>query len=108
MRTVKEIIDLLSNLNPNDKVWAIWVDKNELIDIIQDTDYQDKEGNSIELDEKLINNDFLSDVMSSVDNADYVWDRFNEELRDETRSKYEALLEELDKAKEDTNLWDKE
>lgn len=108
MRTVKEIIDLLSNLKEDDVIWAIWVDKNELIDIINDTEYTDKEGNPIELNEALITNDFLHDVMAGVDNADYVWDRFNEELRDDTRNKYEQVLAELDKAKDDTDLWDKE
>jgi len=108
MRTVKEMIDILSSLNQNDKIWCIWIEKNELIDIIQDTDYTDKEGNAIELNKELINNEFLSDVMGSVDSADYVWERFDEELRDETRNKYEALLAKLDEAKDDTDLWDKE
>jgi|LakMenE01Jun11ns_1017448.scaffolds.fasta_scaffold8682709_2 hypothetical protein len=108
MRTVKEIIHILSALNQDDKIWAIWVDKNELIDIIQDTDYTDSDGNPIELNKELINNEFLDDVMSSVDSADYVWDRFNDELRDETRTKYEHIINKVVEAKEDTDLWDKE
>lgn len=108
MRTVKEIIGLLNELNPDDKIWAIWVDKNDLIDIIDNTEYTDNDGNLIEVNKELINNDFLDDVMGSVDNADYVWERFNEELTDETRSKWEALHDEINKAKEDTDLWDKE
>jgi len=108
VRTVKEIIHILSALNQDDKIWAIWVDKNELIDIIQDTDYTDSDGNPIELKKELINNEFLNDVMSSVDNADYVWDRFNDELRDETRNKYEHIINKVVEAKEDTDLWDKE
>lgn len=108
MRTVKDIINLLSALNQEDEIWCMWVDKNELMDIINDTDYTDKEGNAIELKKELINNEFLNDVMSSVDNADYVWDRFSEELRDETRNKYERLINKVDEAKEDTDLWDKE
>lgn len=108
MRTVKDIIHILSALNQEDEIWCLWVDKNELIDIINDTDYTDNEGNAIELKKELINNEFLNDVMSSVDNADYVWERFNDELRDETRNKYETLINKVDEAKEDTDLWDKE
>jgi hypothetical protein len=108
MRTVKEIINLLNKLDPDDKIWAIWVDKNELIDIIDNTEYTDNDGNLIEVNKELINNDFLDDVMGSVDNADYVWERFNEELTDETRNKYEHLLAKVNEAKEDTDLWDKE
>jgi hypothetical protein len=105
MRTVKDIINLLSQLNQDDQIWAIWVDKNELIDILKDTDYTDKDGNPIELDTGIVNNSFLDEVMSSVDSADYVWDRFNDELRDETRNKYERVLEQIN---EDKELWDKE
>jgi hypothetical protein len=108
MRTVKEIINLLNELDPNDKVWCIWVDKNELIDIIENTEYTDNDGNPIEVNKELINNDFLDDVMGGVDNADYVWERFNEELTEETRNKYEHLLAKVNEAKEDTELWDKE
>ena len=108
MRTVKDIINLLSALNQEDEIWCMWVDKNELIDIIVDTDYTDNEGNPIEVNKELINNEFLNEVMSSVDNADYVWDRFSEELRDETRNKYEHIINKVVEAKEDTDLWDKE
>jgi hypothetical protein len=108
VRTVKDIINLLSALNQEDKIWCMWVDKNELIDILRDTDYTDNEGNPIELNKELINNEFLDAVMSSVDNADYVWDRFGEELRDETRNKYEHIINKVVEAKEDTDLWDKE
>ena len=46
--------------------------------------------------------------MSSVDNSDYVWDRFADEVRDEARNKWEKLHEKITEAKEDTDLWDKE
>jgi len=108
MRTVKEIINLLSELNQDDEIWAIWVDKNELIDILVETDYTDNLGNSIEVDKSLITNSFLHDVMANVDSADYVWDRFHEELTESTRDKYEVLIQDKMEATEDTELWDKE
>jgi hypothetical protein len=108
MRTVKEVIDQLSALNQNDKIWCIWVDKEELAQIITDTEYEDEEGNLVEVKPKELSNDFIEDVMQSVDNADYVWDRFSDEVRDEARNRWEKLMAEVEKAKEDTNLWDKE
>lgn len=109
MRTVKEVIDYLSTLNQDDKIWAIWVDKEELAQIITDTEYEDENGNLLEVKPKEISNDFIEDVMSSVDNADYVWDRFADEVRDEARNKWEKLHEKITEAKEDdTDLWDKE
>lgn len=108
MRTVKEVIDYLSGLNQDDKIWCIWVDKEELAQIITDTEYEDEDGNLLEVEPKEISNDFLEDVMQSVDNAEYVWDRFADEVRDETRSKWETLHNKIAEAKEDTDLWDKE
>lgn len=108
MRTVKEVINLLSELNQDDEIWATWVGKSDLIDIIVETDYTDNLGNSIELDENLITNSFLHDVMASVDNAEYVWDKFHEELTDSTRDKYEGLIHNKMEAVEDTELWDTE
>jgi hypothetical protein len=108
MRTVKEVIDYLSALNQDDKIWAIWVDKEELAQILTDQEYEDENGNLIEVKPKEITNDFLEDVMRSVDNADYVWERFSEEVRDEARSRWEEEHNELEEAKEDTDLWDKE
>jgi hypothetical protein len=108
MRTVKEVIDILSALNQDDKIWAIWVDKEELAQIITDCEYEDEQGNLLEVKPKEISNDFIEDVMGSVDNAEYVWDRFADELRDTTRDKWEELHHKITEAKEDTDLWDKE
>lgn len=108
MRTVKEVIDVLSALNQDDKIWAIWVDKEELAQILTDGEYEDENGNLIEITPKEITNDFIEEVMGSVDNSDYVWDRFSDEVRDTTREKWETLNEKVNEAKEDTDLWDKE
>jgi|Wag4MinimDraft_6_1082665.scaffolds.fasta_scaffold56365_2 hypothetical protein len=108
MRTVKEVIDVLSALNQDDKIWCIWVDKEELAQILTDCEYEDEDGNLVVVKPKELSNDFIEDVMQSVDNSDHVWDRFADEVRDETRSKWEALHEQIAEAKEDTELWDKE
>ena len=108
MRTVKELMHILSALNQDDKIWAIWVDKEELAQILTDCEYEDENGNLLEVKPKEISNDFIEDVMQSVDNAEYVWDRFADELRDTTRDKWEELHNKITEAKEDTDLWDKE
>lgn len=108
MRTVKEVIDVLSELNQDDKIWCIWVDKEELAQILTDQEYEDENGNLVEVTPKEITNDFIENVMRSVDNSEFLWDRFSEEVRDEARSKWETLHEEITEAKEDTDLWDKE
>jgi hypothetical protein len=103
MKTVKEVIDILSALNQDDKIWAIWVDKEEIAQVITDFEYDDENGNLLEVTPKEITNDFLEEVMGSVDNAEYVWDRFADELRDVTRDKWEELHNKITEAKEEAN-----
>jgi hypothetical protein len=112
MRTAKELVTIFSNMNPDEKVWCIWVDRDELIAIINDSEMSDENDNLITVDKDVITEDFIYEVMSSVDSAEYVWDRFNEELNDTTRDKFNDLLEEQKKLAEeeliDKDLWDTE
>jgi hypothetical protein len=112
MRTAKELAKIFSNMSPDEKVWCIWVDRDELISIINDSEMSDENDNLITVDKDVITEDFHDEVMSSVDNAEYVWDRFNEELNDTTRDKFNDLLEEQKKLAEeeliDKDLWDTE
>ena len=112
MRTAKELATIFSNMNPDEKVWCIWVDRDELIDTINNSEILDETDELITVDRDVITEDFLYEVMNSVDNAEYVWDRFNEELNDTTRDKFNDLLEEQKKLAEeeliDKDLWDTE
>jgi len=106
MHTAKKLIEIFSQLEPDEEVWCIWETKGDLAEIINETEYEDKEGNLIEATKSDISKDFYQNVMSSLDNADYVWERFSEELRDSARHEFEKLLAEKEKAKEDSHLWD--
>jgi hypothetical protein len=112
MRTAKELAKIFSDMNPDEKVWCIWVDRDELIDTINNSEILDETDELITVDRDVITEDFLYEVMNSVDNAEYVWDRFNEELNDTTRDKFNDLLEEQKKLAEeeliDKDLWDTE
>ena len=112
MRTAKELAKIFSDMNPDEKVWCIWVDRDELIDTINNSEMSDETDELITVDRDVITEDFLYEVMNSVDNAEYVWDRFNEELNDTTRDKFNSFLEEQKKLAEeellDKDLWDTE
>ena len=112
MRTAKELAKIFSDMKPDEKVWCIWVDRDELIDTINNSEMSDETDELITVDRDVITEDFLYEVMNSVDNAEYVWDRFNEELNDTTRDKLNDLLEEQKKLAEeellDKDLWDTE
>ena len=99
-------------MHPDEKVWCIWVDRDELIDTINNSEMSDETDELITVDRDVITEDFLYEVMNSVDNAEYVWDRFNEELTDTTKDKFYNLLEEQKKLAEeellDKDLWDTE
>ena len=112
MRTAKELAKIFSEMHPDEKVWCIWVDRDELIDTINNSEMSDETDELITVDRDVITEDFLYEVMNSVDNAEYVWDRFNEELTDTTKDKFYNLLEEQKKLAEeellDKDLWDTE
>lgn len=107
MRTAKEISEYFAQLPQNENVWCIWVTKSEIADLINETEYEDKNGNLIKLEAKDISNEMYKEIMSSVDNAEYVWDRFEEDLSETVSNVFSEYLNEVEEDEEDTELWDK-
>jgi len=108
MKTAKQLVELFSEMNPDDKVWCNWVTKDEVVDTINNYEYEDKEGNLIEVDKDMISDEFFERVMNSVDSNDSLWDRFYEDLNDTCHDYFSELVESIEEAKEDKELWDKE
>jgi hypothetical protein len=108
MRTTEEMIKILSRLDPKEPLWCIWVNKAELVEIINDSELTDETDNFIKVDKDSLSDDFFSDVMTSVDNADYVWERFNDDLRETTIEKFkDSIVEEIN-AQIEADLWEGE
>jgi hypothetical protein len=110
MKTAKQLAEMFGNMNPDAQVWMTWVDKDDLAEIINNSDLTDENDEIIQADKELITDSFLDDVMDIVGNADYIWDRYNEELSDTTRTLYLRALEYHNQNKEpqllDQELWD--
>jgi len=108
VRTVEQFIEVLKNLDPKEPLWLMWIDKQELVSIINDSELTDEADQLITVDKDSLSDDFFEEVMNSVDSADYVWERFNDDLRDSTVDKFrESMVEEIN-AQLDKDLWDTE
>jgi hypothetical protein len=112
MRTAKELAKIFSDMNPDETVWCIWVDRDELVATINDSEMTDHNDELVTVDKDVITQEFYESVMSRIDGNDSIWDRFNEDLNDVTRDRFVDFLEEQKKLEEEEelekDLWDKE
>lgn len=104
------LVKNFSEMKPDEKVWATWIDKSEILDKVQeqlDYRFDDEEDEAIAkvTAEALVTEDFIDSVFDSINSDDYLWERFNENFS-ETIS--DLVIERLKEIKEDSELWDKE
>ena len=104
---VKEVIERFTAMKPDDEVWITYISKDDIAEAFSNMEYTDENDNLIDTD-KYVNDDVVSRVISSIDNDDYLWERFNENFNDTCRDILADLINETDKAKEDVELWDTE
>lgn len=106
MRTAKELVKIFSEMNPEDKVWITWIDKDEVIERVQEHIDNLDEDEAIGITaEAIATDDFLQSVFDGIDNDDYLWERFSENYVDTVSNLVSKSLNEI---KEDEHLWDKE
>lgn len=102
---VKNLIKTLKELNPNDEIWATWVTKDDVKEKFAECEFTDENDNLIETD-KFVSNEAFSEVVSSLDTDDYIWERFTENLNEACSEVLSKLIEEAKHAEQDTELWD--
>jgi plasmid maintenance system antidote protein VapI len=100
-------VELLSALDPNDEVWVSYMTKGDVQEAFSNAEMVDENDNLIETD-NLVTNDVIEQIATSLDNDDYLWERFNENFNDTCREVLISLLAEKKEAETDTELWDKE
>jgi len=100
-------VEIFSAMNPDDEVWVSYVSKDDVKEAFENAEMTDKNDELIETD-NLVTNDVVEKVATSLDNDDYLWERFNENFTDTCREVLVELLEEKEKAETDSELWDKE
>lgn len=108
---VKEAIKHLKNLDPNDEIWLTWLDKDELIEKINEYDYRDENDNPIEVDRTIVTNSFAHDIWRALDTDDYLWERFSDTYTDMITEHMETYIKSISSEVEievvEAELWDK-
>lgn len=105
MSVVRDVINHLKNLDPNEIIFFNLVDKDYIVSHLQDQDLEDKYGNPIENLESLVTNDFMAKFIEKLDYDDYLWETFNNSVSDYATETLSKILREQD---EDKELWDTE
>ena len=100
----KEVAERFAGMNPDDDVWITYITKDDVKETCSDLELTDDNDNLIETDQ-FVNDEVLRLVITSLDNDDYLWERFNENFREAC---VEAITEQIETAKEDEELWDME
>ena len=107
MRTAKELSELFGALDPNESVWCAFITKDDDEENFSNFGIEDEQGNLVDV-KPFVTSDTVERIADSLDNDDYLWERFNENFRDTCSEVLNELIEEKNKAEEDTDLWDKE
>ena len=107
MAIVKEIIKTLQKYNPDDVIHINWISKGDVKDIIRDQELTDENDELIteEVINSLVDNDFMLDFNSQLDDDDYVWEKFSESVNDIAR---ELSIDKLEGNKKIDNEIDNE
>ena len=100
-------VEIFSSLDPNDEVWLTWIGIGDVQEAFSNSEMTDENDNLIETD-KLVTNDVVERITNSIDNDDYLWERFTENFNDTCREVLVELLDEKKKAEADSELWDTE
>ena len=100
----KEAVEIFSGMNPDDEVWITFMSKEDVAEAFEGQEITDENDNLIDTT-PFITNGTVEMVMLSMDNDDYLWERFNDTFTDTCVEVLNKLLQEV---KDDTELWDKE
>jgi hypothetical protein len=100
-------VEIFSALEPNAEVWVSYITKVDVQEAFSNAEMTDENDNLIETS-NLVTNDVVEQITNSLDNDDYLWERFNENFTDTCREVLVELLDEKKKAEADSELWDTE
>ena len=100
-------VEIFSSMNPDDEVWVSYMTKGDVQEAFSNVEMTDENDELIETD-NLVTNDVVKRITKSLDDDDYLWERFNENFTDTCRDVLIDILDEKKKAEADTDLWDKE
>jgi Mg/Co/Ni transporter MgtE len=107
MSKAKDLAERFSSMNPDDEVWVTYVTKDDIAEAFSQMEYTDENDEVIDTN-KFVTDDVVKEIINSIDNDDYIWERFNENFNDSCRDVLSRLIGEVKEAESDTELWDTE
>ena len=107
MRLVKDIIKELQALDPDEPIYSNWFTKEDIQDQFSNQEHTDENDELIDTT-SFVTNDVMREVSDSMENAEYLWERYWEHFNETCDDILRRILSEKEEAKEDTDLWDKE
>jgi len=100
-------VEIFSGMNPDDEVWITYVTKDDVEENFSDFALEDEQGNLLDV-KPFVTSDTVEQITRSLDDDDYLWERFNENFRDTCSEVLNGLIAEKKQAEEDKELWDTE
>ena len=102
---VKDMIDRLKKFNPDDVIWVSYITKEDVKEAFSNAELTDENDELIPTDQ-FVDDDVFHEISSSIDNDDYLWERFNENFNDTCREVLDRLIKENEENQIDEELWD--
>lgn len=108
--TIKEVIEQLSKRkNLDEPMFYFHLQKEYLSDDFNNYELTDDNDNFLEVKKEQITDEMAKTIFGSLDNSDYVFERFNEEYDEVVKDViYENIFEPLKELSEEQQLWDTE
>lgn len=101
---VKEVVELLSEMNPENEIWITYLTKDDVLDNFLEQEVLDSKGNQVDT-EQYVTDNALRTIGQSLDNDEHLWQVFNEAVSEYCNDRLFCLVKE---AEVDEELWDKE
>ena len=107
MAIVKDVIEGLKKLDPNDVIHINWVSKENVVDELVAKEMSDENDVLYEQDrlEQLVDNDFMQRVNDQLNNDDLIWEKFYESLDEILSDEISATLKDIQEVEADRELW---
>ena len=111
MYKVKNAIETLNKLDPNEGIIFIYWTKDDLVRFAKDNQYsylnsQDDEPISDSDLSKWIDDDCIADIDNDIGNNDYLWESINSTIDETLNHHINEAQKEITTAENETELWD--
>ena len=103
-----ELIERLSKQNPDERIWIMEINKDDIISDLVDMEITDEQDNLYEKDRisEIVDDDFAQELFNSLDSDDDLWERFSDTITECEQSAFNERLPDVE-LEQENELWDK-